>query len=182
MPAYLETFNQFLSFGAMLLQFACAVLILNLLFFRSKTNLILVFFKKYTFVFGFLVALGATMLSLFYSNIIGFPPCELCWINRIFTYPQVVLLGMELYKKDKAIVDQSMALSVLALITSIFHVYIENGGSSSLACATGGPSTVSCATIYVSEFSYVTIPVMALTVALFILLLLVNYKYMSRKS
>ncbi len=182
MPAYLDTFNQFLSLGAIALQFTVVVLGLNLIFFRSRSNLILGFFKKFAFVFGFLVALGATLLSLFYSNIIGFPPCELCWINRIFTYPQVVLLGMELYKRDRAIVDQSIVLAVLATITSIFHIYIENGGASSIACALGGPDAVSCATIYVSEFSYVTIPVMALTVAFFILLLLINYKYMTKKQ
>lgn len=180
MPAYVETLNQLLAIGTIFLQIAVVALLLNLVFFRSHTNQILIFFKKNTFVLGFLIALASTMLSLFYSNVVGFPPCELCWINRIFIYPQVILFGMELYKKDKAIIDQSLVLASLSAVTSIFHVYIENGGSSSIACAIGGKAAVSCATIYVQEFSYITIPVMALTTAMFTILLLLNYKYMSR--
>lgn len=180
MPAYVETLNQLLSLGTIFLQIAVVALLLNLVFFRSHTNQILGFFKKYTFVLGFVIALSSTMLSLFYSNVVGFPPCELCWINRIFIYPQVILFGMELYKKDKAIIDQSLALATLSALTSIFHVYVENGGASSLACATGGPATVSCATLYVYEFGYITIPLMALTTAVFTILLLINYKYMSK--
>lgn len=127
MPAYVETLNQLLSLGTIFLQFAIVALLLNLIFFRSHTNQILIFFKKYTFVIGFLIALTSTMLSLFYSNVVGFPPCELCWINRIFIYPQVILFGMELYKRDKAIVDQTMVLAILSALVSIFHVYVENG-------------------------------------------------------
>ena len=180
MPSYLETLNQLLSLGIIFLQIVTVALLLNLIFFRSHTNQILIFFKKYTFVIAFLIALASTMLSLFYSNIVGFPPCELCWINRIFIYPQVILFGMELYKRDKAIVDQAIVLAALSALTSIFHVYIENGGASSLACATGGPATISCATRYIYEFGYVTIPIMALTTAVFTVLLLFNYKYMTR--
>jgi disulfide bond formation protein DsbB len=180
MPAYVETLNQFLALGTIGLQVVVVALLLNLIFFRSHSNQILLFFKKNTFSFGFMVALCSTLLSLFYSNVVGFPPCELCWINRIFIYPQVILFGMELYKRDKAIIDQSLVLAIFSALTSIFHVYIENGGASSLACATGGPATVSCATLYVYEFGYVTIPLMALTTALFTILLLVNYKYMSK--
>ncbi len=179
MPAYIDTFNQILSLGAMLLEAACVVLALTLIFFRSRTNPVLLFFKQYTFILGFLIALASVVLSLFYSNVIGFPPCELCWMQRIFIYPQVVLLGMELYKRDRAILDQSMVLASLGTLTSIYHVYIEHGGSSSLGCATG-VDQVSCATRYVYEFSYVSIPVMALSASLFILALLLNYKYMTR--
>jgi disulfide bond formation protein DsbB len=180
MPAYLETFNQFLSFGAIALQVAVLVIGVNLLLFRSRTNVVLVFFKKYTFYLGFAVAVSSVALSLFYSDVIGFPPCELCWIQRIFLYPQAILFSMELYKRDRAIVDYSIVLAICGALASLFHIYVEQGGASSLSCATGGPDVVSCATIYVSEFSYVTIPVMALSAAAFILLLLINYKYMTR--
>lgn len=180
MPAYVSTLNQILALGTIFMQIVVVGFFLNLLFFRSKTNLILAFFKKYTFVFGFIIALSATLLSLFYSNVVGFPPCELCWISRIFIYPQVILFGMELYKRDRAIVDQSIVLATLSSLVSIFHIYVENGGASSLACATGGPGVVSCAAVFVHEFGYITMPLMALTIALFTILLLVNYKYMTR--
>ena len=180
MPAYIDTFNHFVAIGVIILQIAILIIAANLLFFRSRTNAMLGFFKKFTFYIGFLVALGSVGLSLFYSNVIGFPPCELCWIQRIFLYPQLILFSMELYKRDRTMVDFSMALAFFGTITSLFHIYVENGGSTNIACATEGINVISCATRYVYEFGYITIPTMALTASVFIILLLVNYKYMSK--
>lgn len=181
MPSYTETFNQFVSIGVIGMQAVILLIAYNLIFFRSRNNKFLNFFKKYAFIIGFLVSLSSVALSLFYSNVIGFPACELCYLQRIFLYPQAILFGMELYKRDKSMVDFSLALAFFGSITSLFHLYIENGGSSSLDCATGGSASISCAARYVYEFGYVTIPVMALTTSIFFIILMVNYKYMVRK-
>jgi len=183
MPAYVEIINKILSLGTIFLQIVIFLLFLNLAFFRNSRNSFLLFFKKYTFIFGFLAALGAFSLSLFYSEIVKFPPCELCWIQRIFLYPQLILFSMELYKKDKSIIDFSIVFAIFGSIVSLYHMYIENGGSSSLDCA--APSSISsgqisCATRYIYEFGYITMPLMALTLSLFIIIILVNYKYVSR--
>ena len=183
MPAYVETINKILSLGIIFLQLIIVLLAVNLIFFRHLNNKVLLFFRKQTFNFGFVVALGAVAFSIFYSGIVGYPPCELCWIERIFLYPQFILFGMELYKRDRSIVDFSIVFAILGTITSIYHIYIENGGSSSLSCAVSNPlnpNQVSCAIRYVYEFGYITLPVMALTLSLFILSILLNYKYMSR--
>lgn len=180
MPTYIETFNQILAYGAIFLQAVALVLVVALIFF-PKTNPIRAFFKQYTFLFSFVLAFSAVCFSLFYSNVIGFPPCELCWISRITMYPLALLLGMEFYKKDKSILDHSIVLALLNVITSLYHVYIEHGGESSLPCADPNVVTqVSCATRYVYEFGYVTMPLMALTVSFFILMLLINYKHSTR--
>lgn len=182
MPAYIENFNQLLAIGTIIMQIVILLIAVNLTFVRSHNNKLLLFFKKYGFHFGFLTALAAVAISLFYSEIIGFPPCELCWIQRIFIYPQVILFGMELYKRDRAIVDYSMVMAIFGMIVSLFHMYVERGGASSLACAAGGEEAISCAFLYVEEFSYVTIPVMALTTSVFIFILLLNYRYMTRNK
>lgn len=134
MPAYLEIINKILSLGIIFLQLIIIVIFLNLIFFRHLNNKILLFFKKYTFYFGFIVALGAVLLSLFYSEIIGFPPCELCWIQRIFLYPQLILFGMELYKKDRSIVDFSIVFAILGSLASIYHIFVESGVASGSLC------------------------------------------------
>jgi disulfide bond formation protein DsbB len=183
MPAYVETVNKILSLGTIFLQIVILLIFVNLIFFRKHNNKILIFFKNQTFRFGFLVALGAVVLSLFYSEIVGFPPCELCWIQRIFLYPQLILFSMELYKKDRSIVDFSIVFAIFGSITSMYHIYIENGGSSALGCAALTPtntSQVSCAIRYIYEFGYITMPIMALSLSLFIIAILLNYKYMSR--
>jgi disulfide bond formation protein DsbB len=183
MPVYIDIINKILSVGTIFLQIIIILLISNLIFFRSRNNKILVFFKKYTFYLGFLAALGAVSLSLFYSEIVGYALCELCWIQRIFLYPQLILFGMELYKKDRSIIDFSIAFAVLGSITSLYHIYVENGGSLGLSCATLNPAStteVSCAVRYIYEFGYITMPIMALTLSLFIISILLNYKYMSK--
>ena len=183
MPAYLDTVNKILSIGTIFLQLVIVFVFINLFFNRHRYNKTLLFFKKYTFYFGFLVALGAVLLSLFYSEIVGYPPCELCWIQRIFLYPQLILFGMELYKRDRSIIDFSIAFAILGSLTSIYHIYVEGGGTKGLPCAVINPSSttqVSCAVRYIYEFGYVTMPIMALTLSIFIILILLNYKYMSR--
>lgn len=180
MPAYIDTFNWLVGAGVVLMQIAIVLIACNLLFFRTHTNVFLVFFEKYTFIFGFLTGLGSMVVSLWYSGVIGFPPCELCWMQRIFLYPQLILFGMELWKRDRTIINHSLALAFVGSLISIFHIYIENGGGSSLACVTGTATEVSCAIRYVYQFSYVTIPIMALTASVFIIFLLVNYRYISR--
>jgi disulfide bond formation protein DsbB len=180
MPTYIDTFNQFVSSSVVIMQVVCLVLVVLMLFVPNRNNVLRKFFKDYAFYFGFLIALGAIALSLFYSNIIGFPVCELCYLQRIFIYPQFILFGMELYKRDRTIIDFSMVFALLGIITSIYHIYIEYGGTSGLPCAAPSATEISCATRYVFEFSYVTIPVMALTASLLILLLMVNYKYVAR--
>jgi len=183
MTELLPIINKILSLGTIFMQIFILVILFIFIFYRSRENKILILLKKYTFHLGFLVSLGAFTLSLFYSEIIGYPPCELCWIQRIFLYPQLVLFGMELYKRERSIVDFSLVFATLGSITSIYHVYVENGGTRGLACASILPSSttqVSCAVRYIYEFGYVTMPIMALTISLFIILILINYKYMSK--
>lgn len=183
MPAYVDTVNKLLSIGTIALQVSIVFLVINLVFVRNQTNTVLIFFKKYTFVFGFLLSLGAVLLSLFYSEIVGYPPCELCWIQRIFLYPQLILFSMELYKRERSIVDFSIVFAILGALTSIYHIYVENGGTKGLGCATidpSNPTQISCALRYIYEFGYVTMPIMALTLSLAIIAILLNYKYMSK--
>lgn len=185
MPTYLDALNKTLSIGTIFLQVVIVLLIINLIFFRKTNNKLLLFFKRYTFPLGFLAGLVSIVTSLFYSELVGFPPCELCWVQRMFLYPQMILFGLGMYKKDKSIVDYSLIFAILGSLTSIYHIYIENGGSSGLDCAVVDPTKineVSCATRYVYEFGYITIPVMCLTLSLFIIALILNYKYITKNQ
>lgn len=180
MIVYLDFINKILSIGTIFLQLVIVFLLVNYIFLKNRENKTLIFFKKYTFVFGFLIALGAFLMSLYYSNIVGFPPCELCWIQRIFIYPQLILFGMELYKRDRSMIDFSIVFALIGSIVSIYHIYVENGGSNVLSCANSSSDIVSCATRYIYEFGYITMPIMCLTVSLFIISILLNYKYMNK--
>jgi disulfide bond formation protein DsbB len=145
-----------------------AFLILALVFRKSWGHSIVAFVSRHALWLGFLVALVAVLGSLFYSNVVGFAPCVLCWWQRVFIYPQLVLFLVALSKKDRGVFAYSVALSMLAGIVALYHSYVYWGGESLLPCtALGG----ACSKIYVYAFGYVTIPAMSLTIALFFLLL-----------
>jgi disulfide bond formation protein DsbB len=117
------------------------------------------FVQKNILVLGFLTALAALVSSLTYSNIIGFPPCLLCWYSRIFFYPQLFLFGMAFWKKDFKIIDYALVLTAIGTLISLYHVISENIGYSVLPCEASGPS---CLIKYVYEYGFITIPVMGL--------------------
>lgn len=133
------------------------------------------FFGRNAVLFSFLTSLGAVLGSLYYSVIVGFPPCQLCWIQRIFIYPQAIILGMALIKKDSHLADYIIALSVIGGTVSVYHQYIQFGGRSLYSCASG-LGAVSCTQRSILEFGYVTIPMMMLTVFLLNILFAIAQK------
>ncbi len=168
----LDVVNKILALGVIASQ-VFIVLALIYIFLPKKKDIVSNFFGKNGIALAFVVALVATMGSLFYSNYAGFNPCTLCWYQRIFMYPEVVLFGLALWKKRDEIIDYSLALSVIGLVISVYHNYIYFKGLHSAVCT----SAESCATPYVSVFGYVSIPVMAFTAFLLIILLLSFKKY-----
>ncbi len=133
--------------------------------------------KKYIDEIIFLIAFAALAGSLIYSNIVGFPPCDLCWIQRIFMYPQVVIAGVSLWRKEKLAVYYALPLSILGGLVALFQSLTDWGiGGSLLPCTAEGGA---CSRVYVMEYGYVTIPVMALTT--FIYLIAVTWIYKRAK-
>jgi disulfide bond formation protein DsbB len=111
-------------------------------------------------VFG--TALISMIVSLYYSDIVGYEPCKFCWLARIFMYPQVFLLGMAFWKKEsRRFVDYSLILSIIGLLITGYQLLLQAGLVPTPPCAATG--AVSCTKIYFEYFGYVTIPAMAFT-------------------
>ena len=165
--------NKKLAIETVIAQFLVLASLGYLLFFKKKYPAVGLWLSKQAVLLAFLVALGATVSSLFYSNIAGFEPCELCWFQRIFMYPLVVLLGLALIKKERIIIDYALSISVIGFFISLYHnyVYYQNGGLSAI-CQVGGVG-VSCVKRYVFELGYITIPIMSLTAFVLIITFLV---------
>ena len=130
------------------------------------------FIKTRALLLAFFVALAGTLGSLFYSEVAGYEPCRLCWYQRIFLYPNVILLGLALYKKDKGIIPYGITLSIVGGAIAFYHYLIQRGIAPELPCSAVGYST-SCAQIFVMSYGYITIPLMALTAFVFILSILI---------
>jgi disulfide bond formation protein DsbB len=122
-------------------------------------------------MYAFVITLTATLGSLFYSDVAKYTPCILCWWQRIFMYPQTVLLTLGIVKKDKNVADYGMGLSAIGAVLAAYHYYIQVGGATPLTCEAVGYS-ISCTQKFTTDFGYVTIPMMSLTAFVAIYLLL----------
>ena len=74
-----------------------------------------------------LVALVATFGSLFFSEIMGLPPCVLCWYQRIFMFPLVITLGIGLLPFDPGNVRYSLALAIGGFGVALYHCLLYVG-------------------------------------------------------
>jgi len=130
------------------------------------------FLNKNTLLFAFVIALIATLGSLFYSEIAGYIPCKLCWYQRIFMYPLPILLGIALFKKDNKISSYAIPLSIIGGIISIYHYSTQILNNSAICSA----ESVTCASKIFFSYGYITIPIMALTAFALIIFLTYNAK------
>lgn len=112
-----------------------------------------------------LVAVVATAGSLYFSEVADFLPCPLCWWQRVFMYPLVILLGAVALDRGvrradgRRLVAYILPLPVLGALTSAYHVYVEHTPGESPFCTAGVPCTIR----WFTEFGYVTLPALALT-------------------
>ncbi len=165
-----ETVNYLLALGTIALQAGTIVLIV-LWFLRKKSG-----FSEHATVVGtwglwvgLVLSFAGAFLNLYYNEVLGIPPCDLCWWQRIFLYPQVVLFGMALFKRDSYIADYSIVLSIIGAGFALYHHFLQMFPNSLPCPATG----VSCATRILFEFGYITYPLMAFSLfALLIVLML----------
>lgn len=127
------------------------------------------------FVLAFLVSLVATLGSLYYSDIRGFEPCKFCWFQRIFMYPQVLLLGLALWRKEYWMKFYSLVLSVIGGLIALNHYILQVTGTSIFPCSAVGQS-VSCSKVFVIHLGYITIPMMALSAFVLMILALAMWK------
>ncbi|MFT4326563.1 MAG: disulfide oxidoreductase [Candidatus Woesearchaeota archaeon] len=137
------------------------------------------FRKKFSFKYkleaAFSLVLVATIGSLYYSEIRGFTPCVLCWYQRIFMYPLVILLGIAVWKKDYGVKKYALPLAGIGSFFAIMH-YIQQKTAVTVLefCSLEGGA--SCGVPFVFRFGYITIPFMALTAFIGVILLLWNLK------
>lgn len=119
---------------------------------------------------AFIVAAVATGGSLYYSEVAGFIPCELCWFQRIFMYPlSIILLLMAIWGENRA-ARYVLALPVVGAGVSIYHMLIGYGAiTEPQACSRSAPG--GCGTNWIAHwgFGYLQIETLALTAFLLLI-------------
>ncbi len=120
------------------------------------------FLNQKGLILAFVISIMATSGSLFFSEVAGYEPCKLCWFQRIFMYPQVLILGTALWLNDRKVYRYIIPLALTGAIVAAYHEYLQLGGSPLIPCSAADYS-LNCAKRFILEFGYVTVPVMSFT-------------------
>lgn len=118
---------------------------------------------------AWLVALVATVGSLFFSEVMKYPPCVLCWYQRIAMYPLVILFLVGLFPLSREVLRFTLPLSSVGWLVAIYHnlLYYKVLPQSAAPCAQG----ISCTSIHIQWLGFITIPLLSFTAFSLILIL-----------
>lgn len=126
---------------------------------------------------AWLLALAASLGSLFFSEIMGFPPCVLCWYQRIFLFPLVFVFTTGLFSRDRSVVRYSLPLAAAGWLVALYHNLLSYGviPESIRPCSQG----VSCTEKYIDLFGFLTIPMLSFLAftSILALLLILNRRF-----
>ncbi len=114
---------------------------------------------------AFVVAAIATGGSLFYSEIAGFIPCELCWYQRICMYPLAILTLLVAARADNRVARYLLPLPVVGAGVSVYHMLIAyHAIVEPQGCFVSAPGA-GCGTNWIEpeSFGYLQVPTLALT-------------------
>lgn len=137
------------------------------------------FAKSKSLYLAWLIALVATLLSLYFGIIEKIPVCELCWYQRVCLYPLVIILGIAAYREDNAIALYTLPLAALGALLALYQ-YLEQivPGFSPIALCSPNHS---CSQIEWIIFGFVTIPFLNLIANLLMILFLsLSYSHRSK--
>lgn len=108
---------------------------------------------------AWLIAAVAMAGSLYFSENANFPPCKLCWFQRIAMYPLALILLIAAFRRDSGIRIYAVPLAAIGALISTYHYVIEwHPSLSSGSCDLQAPCTVP----WFRQFGFVSLPLMAL--------------------
>ncbi len=175
MTETIATLNFLLALGGVGLGFGVVVLCFDL---RSKNFTLQKLVSVYGLLAAFLLTTVSSIMTLIYSEVFDFVPCGLCWLQRIFLYPQVLMLALAIYTKDKTVAKYGIVLSIPGLVVSLYQHYLQMGGAEFIACPTTGAGA-DCAERILFEFGFMTYPLMSAFLFAFLIAL---YAYIIRTN
>ena len=102
------------------------------------------------------IAAVATAGSLYFSEVMGLYPCDLCWVQRIGMYPLVVVLAVATYENRIGVWRTVLPLSAGGALVSAYHSYLQS--TPTTTCSVGG----GCESVQYELFGVLSIPNLAL--------------------
>ncbi|MCP5099746.1 MAG: disulfide bond formation protein B [Chloroflexi bacterium] len=137
---------------------------------ESPKNQLIQLIENNGAILAFIVALIATLGSLYFSEILHFIPCTLCWYQRILMYPLVFITLVGIIEQDEFLPKYVLPFSIIGLGVATYHYLIQLGIlPHSAACSVGVP----CGGRYIDVAGFITIPLLALVAFLLITIIMV---------
>lgn len=117
----------------------------------------------------------ATCGSLFFSEVLRWQPCVLCWYQRILMYPLAILLAIGIVRRDRGLHVYVLPFSIAGIGVSLYHyLLIKTDWLPPPACTVGVPCTVD----YLNWFGFINIPFLALTAFLIITCMMLTFAWL----
>ena len=116
--------------------------------------------NSWSLIFGaWLISCLSMGGSLFFSEVMEFPPCILCWYQRIAMYPLVAIFMVGLFPLSKEVFKYSAPFVALGWLIALWHNLLHLGiiKEDLSPCREG----VSCSTVYINWMGFITIPLLS---------------------
>jgi disulfide bond formation protein DsbB len=112
-------------------------------------------------VLTLIVAGGAMLGSLYFSEEAGYIPCRLCWFQRVAMYPIALVALVALIRRDSGARWYVVPMAAIGAAISTWHYLIEwNPTWEGDSCGLFGPA---CADLWFRTFGFSTLAFMALS-------------------
>jgi len=111
------------------------------------------------FLCWLLVSISAT-ISIFFSSVLDYQSCVLCWYQRIFLFPLIFIFAAGLFPAfDKSVIKYALPLTLAGGLTALYHALLYAGiiPENIQPCSQG----VSCTEQYFELFGFVSIPMLS---------------------
>ena len=128
---------------------------------------------------GWLIACISTLGSLFFSYVMEFAPCVLCWYQRICLFPLVIILARGLFPLDRHVVKYALPLTAAGWLLAAYHnlLYAELIPADMQPCGRG----ISCTEEHIELFGFLSIPLLSLISFTTLVSILIILQRRSRK-
>jgi len=135
-----------------------------------------VLLKNNAYRLVFIVSVSATIGSLFLSEVIKLPPCDLCWFQRVFMYSIALLFLVALLKRERILKPYALTLAIIGGLIALYQYFLQIGTMLNLEADQFIPcsaTNISCSIITNISFGFITIPMSSLVAFALIVLFLV---------
>ncbi|MDD5367075.1 MAG: disulfide bond formation protein B [Gallionellaceae bacterium] len=108
---------------------------------------------------AWLIAAISVLGALFFSEVMKLAPCELCWWQRIFMFPLVLILPLGLFPFDPRVVRYALPLALMGWAFALFHWLLVLGviPESIRPCVRGVP----CSEVTFEWLGFINIPLLS---------------------